>query len=137
MWNRFPTIPSSLRVWLRGIRAHDLGWKLEGNPTVHFLPCLGGFVGSDVLAGILATGLYESEKIIGLVDLGTNGEIVIGNRDSMVCASTAAGPAFEGAKISMGMRACTGAVSEVPVVQGKLGCHVLGNVLRKDCAAVG
>ena len=118
----------SPRMGLEEFRAHDLGWKLAGNPTVHFLPCLGGFVGSDMLAGILATKLYESEEMIGLVDLGTNGEIVIGNRDSMVCASTAAGPAFEGAKISMGMRACTGAISEVTVLQGKLECHVLGNV---------
>ncbi len=98
----------SPRLGLEEFSARDLGWKLAGNPTVHFLPCLGGFVGSDILAGILATKLHESEEIIGLVDLGTNGEIVIGNRQSMVCASTAAGPAFEGAKISMGMRACHG-----------------------------
>jgi len=118
----------SPRTGLEEFRAGELGWKLEENPTVHFLPCLGGFVGSDVLAGILATGLHESEKLVGLVDLGTNGEIVIGNRDSMLCTSTAAGPAFEGAKISMGMRACTGAISEVLVEQGNLRCHVLGDV---------
>jgi uncharacterized 2Fe-2S/4Fe-4S cluster protein (DUF4445 family) len=118
----------SPRLGLEQFRAHELGWKLAGDPKVYFLPCLGGFVGSDVLAGILATKLHESEEIIGLVDLGTNGEIVIGNREAMLCASTAAGPAFEGAKISMGMRACTGAISEVAVFDGKLECHVLGNV---------
>ena len=117
----------SRRTGLEEFAAAELGWKLEGNPNVHFLPCLGGFVGSDVLAGILATGLHQSETLVGLVDLGTNGEIVIGNRDSMLCTSTAAGPAFEGARISMGMRACTGAVSEVLLEQGILRCHVLGN----------
>jgi len=117
----------SPRTGLQEFGADELGWRLEGNPAVHFLPCLGGFVGSDVLAGIVATRLHQSEKMVGLVDLGTNGEIVIGNRDSMLCTSTAAGPAFEGAKISMGMRACTGAVSEVQVEQGSVRCHVLGN----------
>ena len=95
---------------------------------VHFLPCLGGFVGSDILAGILATKLHESEELAGLVDLGTNGEIVIGNRERLLCASTAAGPAFEGARISMGMRAATGAISEVILRDGQFLCHVLGHV---------
>ena len=92
-----------------------LSWKLAGDPRVRFLPCLGGFVGSDVLAGILATKLLERDDLGGLVDLGTNGEIVIGNKEGLLCASTAAGPAFEGAKISMGMRASTGAISQVTV----------------------
>jgi uncharacterized 2Fe-2S/4Fe-4S cluster protein (DUF4445 family) len=127
----------SPRTGLEEFRSSDLGWKLGGNPTVHFLPCLGGFVGSDVLAGILATKLHESDDILGLVDLGTNGEIVIGNRKSMVCASTAAGPAFEGAKISMGMRACTGAISEVTVQQGHPHCHVLGNVAPQGLCGSG
>jgi len=85
-------------------------------------------VGSDILAGLLATRIAESEELIGLIDLGTNGEIVLGNRHRVFCASTAAGPAFEGARISMGMRASTGAVSQVTVESGKLRCHVLGNV---------
>ena len=107
--------------------ANELGWKLRANPTVHFLPCLGGFVGSDILAGVLATKLHESAELVGLVDLGTNGEILIGNRERMLCASTAAGPAFEGARISMGMRAATGAISEVHLNGGQLHCHVIGN----------
>jgi uncharacterized 2Fe-2S/4Fe-4S cluster protein (DUF4445 family) len=93
---------------------------------VHFLPCLGGFVGSDILAGILATGLHESAELAALIDLGTNGEIVVGNRERMLCASTAAGPAFEGARISQGMRAATGAISEVHLQHGHVKCHVLG-----------
>ena len=105
--------------------AADLGWDLP-NARVRFLPCLGGFVGSDILAGILATPLYETNALVALVDLGTNGEMVVGNRDRMLCASTAAGPAFEGARISQGMRAATGAISSVTVKEGHLDCHVIG-----------
>ena len=125
------------RSGLETFRASDLGWKLEGNSRVQFLPCLGGFVGSDTLAGILATKVHESEALVGLVDLGTNGEIVIGNRGRMFCASTAAGPAFEGARISMGMRASTGAVSEVTTEQGRIRCHVLGNVKPRGICGSG
>ncbi len=108
-------------------RASELGWQVEGDPSVKFLACVGGFVGSDILAGMLATRIAESEALIGLVDLGTNGEIVIGNRERIVCASTAAGPAFEGGRITMGMRAITGAITEVRIEEGRLHCHVMGD----------
>lgn len=108
--------------------AGQLGWPGQADAGVHFLPCLGGFVGSDILAGVVATEMHKSEQIVGLVDLGTNGEIVIGHGQKMLTASTAAGPAFEGAKISSGMRAATGAISEVHLEDGRLHCHVLGQV---------
>jgi uncharacterized 2Fe-2S/4Fe-4S cluster protein (DUF4445 family) len=104
----------------------DLGWALPENTMLEFLPCLGGFVGSDILAGIIATGLHESRELVALMDLGTNGEVVVGNREKMLCTSTAAGPAFEGARISQGMRAATGAISEVHIKDGFLSCHVIG-----------
>lgn len=113
---------------LQTFPARVLGWGAAGEATVRFLPCLGGFVGSDILAGLLATGLHERAELNVLVDLGTNGEIVVGNRDRMLCASTAAGPAFEGARISMGMRAASGAISEVHLVDGRLESHVLGHL---------
>ena len=75
--------------------------------------------------------------LAALIDLGTNGEIVVGNRDRMLCASTAAGPAFEGARISCGMRAATGAISEVHVTEGRLRCHVLGNTVARDICGSG
>ncbi|NMC83492.1 MAG: DUF4445 domain-containing protein [Armatimonadetes bacterium] len=106
----------------------DLDWDIVQTASIHFLPCLGGFVGSDVLAGVMATGLAESRELVGLVDLGTNGEIVIGNRDRMLCASTAAGPAFEGARISTGMRASTGAIFSVQERDGEPFVHVIGDV---------
>jgi uncharacterized 2Fe-2S/4Fe-4S cluster protein (DUF4445 family) len=105
--------------------ASELGWEMP-NARARFLPCLGSFVGSDILAGILATPLHESSELVALVDLGTNGEMVVGTRERMLCASTAAGPAFEGARISQGMRAATGAISSVAVKDGRLDCHVIG-----------
>jgi len=108
--------------------ADAIGWKVPGNPPVRFLPNIGGFVGSDILAGVLATGLHTSASPGALIDLGTNGEIVVGNADRLICASTAAGPAFEGARIYMGMRAATGAVAAVDILDGRLSCRVLGNV---------
>lgn len=104
----------------------DLGWALPEETIVEFLPCIGGFVGSDILAGVVATGLHESEELCALMDLGTNGEVVVGNRRRILCTSTAAGPAFEGARISMGMRAATGAISAVEVQDNFLSCRVIG-----------
>lgn len=104
----------------------DLGWDFALGVRVSFLPCAGGFVGSDVLAGILATGLHARDAPGLLVDLGTNGEIVVGHRARLFCASTAAGPAFEGARIHMGMRAATGAISAVRLRDGHWQVTVLG-----------
>ena len=117
--------------------AAELGWSLPGHPTVRFLPCLGSFVGSDILAGLLATKLHQSERVAALIDLGTNGEIVVGNRERLLCASTAAGPAFEGARISMGMRAATGAICEVRIRDSRLDCHVVGNVVARGICGSG
>ena len=84
-----------LILGVQNFRPHDLGWSLPATCTIRFAHCLGGFVGSDILAGIIATGIAHSDDLVALVDLGTNGEIAIGNRHGVVCASTAAGPAFE------------------------------------------
>ncbi|HEY3285431.1 MAG TPA: ASKHA domain-containing protein [Armatimonadota bacterium] len=115
----------------------ELGWTLPATVAVQFLPCLGGFVGSDILAGIMATGIHNSEDLVGLVDLGTNGEIVLGHRGRLLCASTAAGPAFEGARISSGMRASTGAIWRVARLDGHLKCEVLGNVPARGVCGSG
>jgi uncharacterized 2Fe-2S/4Fe-4S cluster protein (DUF4445 family) len=109
-----------------GFRAVALGWPLPGDPPVRFLPCLGGFVGSDILAGILAARIHESDRLVALADLGTNGEVVLGTREKIWCASTAAGPAFEGARIAMGMRAAAGAIAAAAVEGGRLRCTVIG-----------
>jgi uncharacterized 2Fe-2S/4Fe-4S cluster protein (DUF4445 family) len=85
-------------------------------------------VGSDLLAGILASRLHESDQLVALIDLGTNGEIVLGDRHRILCASTAAGPAFEGARITQGMRASTGAIAAVRLADSQLHCHVIGQL---------
>jgi uncharacterized 2Fe-2S/4Fe-4S cluster protein (DUF4445 family) len=118
-------------------RGSDLGWEFAADVRVEFLPCIGGFVGSDILAGVHAKHLHESSELTALIDLGTNGEIVLGNRDRLLCCSTAAGPAFEGARIHMGMRAATGAVSEISVRDGRMICHVLGNVAPRGICGSG
>jgi uncharacterized 2Fe-2S/4Fe-4S cluster protein (DUF4445 family) len=117
--------------------ASQLGWKLRGDPSVRLLPCLGGFVGSDILAGVLATEMQQSDSLVALVDLGTNGEIALGNRERILCASTAAGPAFEGGGISMGMQATTGAITSVQIENGGLRCRVQGDVPARGICGSG
>ncbi len=100
----------------------ELAWP----GPAEFLPCLGGFVGSDLLSGIVATRLDQQTRPHALFDIGTNGEVVVGSGQGIVCASTAAGPAFEGGRIGAGMRAGTGAIDNVHVRDGGLDCHVIG-----------
>jgi uncharacterized 2Fe-2S/4Fe-4S cluster protein (DUF4445 family) len=109
---------------LKRFAAAELGWP--GAAEVVFLPCLGGFVGSDILAGIVACGLDAAAQPTALIDLGTNGEIAVAGPAGLVVASTAAGPAFEGAAISCGMRAATGAIHAVQAADGGLACQVIG-----------
>lgn len=106
----------------RRFAAAELGWP----GGAQFLPCLGGFVGSDLLAGIVAARLDRRRHTHALFDIGTNGEIVVGSRATLRCASTAAGPAFEGGRIALGMRACDGAIDAVRPGPGLFECHVLG-----------
>ncbi len=122
---------------LQTFQPSDLNWDFPEHTAIQFLPCLGGFVGSDILAGILATRIHLSQNLQCLIDLGTNGEIVIGNKERLLCASTAAGPAFEGSRIFMGMRAVTGAISEVHMEQNKLVCSVLGGVSPRGICGSG
>ncbi|MDP6754737.1 MAG: ASKHA domain-containing protein [Candidatus Marinimicrobia bacterium] len=105
----------------------ELRWDLNEDVTIEFLPGVGSFIGSDILIGVWAKNMIESDGIKVLVDLGTNGEIMVGNKDKFLAASTAAGPAFEGAGISMGMRAATGAISTVMTRNGEIIPKVLGS----------
>jgi len=119
---------ASPHLGVQRFRPDELGWALPAACTIRFAHCLGGFVGSDILAGIVATGMTNGDDMMALVDLGTNGEIAIGNRHRVVCASTAAGPAFEAGSIRMGMRAATGAISYVALSEGELKATVIGDV---------
>jgi len=115
----------------------ELDWPLPQGCDIRFERCIGGFVGSDILAGILAAGIARGEDLLALVDLGTNGEIAIGNRNGIVCASTAAGPAFEAGSIRMGMRASTGAISRVSLSHGEIRATVIGDVEARGICGSG
>ena len=108
-----PYIPSFFR-W-EGLLAGDL--ELPANPLapVRIAPNIGSYVGGDITAGTLASGIWDREEMSLFIDLGTNGEIVFGNRDFLMACACSAGPAFEGGDISCGMRATDGAVEAVAI----------------------
>ncbi len=103
-------------------RAAEVGLQINPRGLLYCLPCVAGFVGADIVSGIFAAGLADSEEVCMLIDIGTNGEIVIGNKDFIVCASASAGPAFEGAECQSGMRATRGAIDHIRLLDPE---HVL------------
>ena len=119
-----PHVPYTMEEQTRSTA--ELGWHLPVDVPLRFLPNLGGFVGSDILGVILATRILESDVLVASADLGTNGEIVAGSREGVIVSSTAAGPAFEGGRIEMGMRAGKGAISRVSLVDGRMEAQVIG-----------
>ncbi|MCF7854045.1 MAG: ASKHA domain-containing protein, partial [Candidatus Pacebacteria bacterium] len=106
----------------------DVGLKIHPNGSVYVFPNIGGFVGGVTVAGILAATMHVTDKPLILVDIGTNGEIVLAHNGRLLATSTAAGPAFEGARITNGMRATEGAIEKVVYADGDLSCNVIGNV---------
>ncbi|HAF70822.1 MAG: hypothetical protein XD60_0120 [Acetothermia bacterium 64_32] len=118
-----PFIP----VWRESLslKAHEVGIKINPEALVHTLPMVSGYVGADTVGAVLACGLHRSGELALLLDLGTNGEIVLGNEERMLACSAAAGPAFEGGRISSGMPAVEGAISHVDV-DGEVSFRVIG-----------
>ena len=102
------------------LRAAEVGVKINPRGLLYSLAGISGWVGSDLTAGILATEMHESKELSLLVDIGTNGEVIIGNRDWLVAASASAGPALEGASIECGMRAEKGAIERVYIQEGNI-----------------
>ena len=94
------------------IRATDLGLKLPSHAVALLYPSISSWVGGDIVAGVMGSGMYRTDKLTLFLDIGTNAEIVIGNREWLVCAACSAGPAFEGGGITCGMRAAAGAISD-------------------------
>jgi uncharacterized 2Fe-2S/4Fe-4S cluster protein (DUF4445 family) len=95
------------------VSARDLGLDLEDHVYIQASPCVSSYVGGDIVAGVIGSGMSRSDKVTLYVDIGTNGEIVLGNKDWLVCASCSAGPAFEGGGIQFGMRAEKGAIEQL------------------------
>ncbi|KUO70245.1 MAG: ferredoxin [Desulfosporosinus sp. BRH_c37] len=105
--------------------ASELKISINQSGKVFMLPNIAGFVGADTVAVLLSTELDQSEDIKLVIDIGTNGEIALGSREKMVACSAAAGPAFEGAQISSGMRGAVGAIDHV-YYRDKLEYSVIG-----------
>ena len=110
---RLPYIPVTARRLQRN--PHELGWSFQGHGLVETLPLISAYVGADTVGMIVALGLDREKSTSLSIDIGTNGEIVLSRQGSLLATSTAAGPAFEGAQISCGMRALPGAIVAVDI----------------------
>lgn len=120
------------------IRAVEIGVKINARGLLYAVPCIGGWVGGDLTAGILATGLHRSEGVRMLIDIGTNGEIVIGNREWMITCSASAGPAFEGSGVKCGMKAARGAIERVLITpEGNVQYRTVGNARPRGICGSG
>ena len=97
------------------VRARDLGLELPEHVFIYCVSSVSSYVGGDIVAGVLASGIYKDPKLTLYIDIGTNGEIVIGNQQWLACAACSAGPAFEGGGIKFGMRATSGAIEEASI----------------------
>ena len=115
------------RLFGETLSAAELELTVLGeNTPVYLPPCIAAFVGADTVTAVLASDLREHPETALLCDIGTNGEMVLWHENSLYACSTAAGPAFEGAGISMGMGGRTGAVDRVWVTDGEVQAHVIG-----------
>jgi uncharacterized 2Fe-2S/4Fe-4S cluster protein (DUF4445 family) len=108
---RTPYVPAATRP--APIPAAELGLPFHPQASVDVLPSVASYIGADITAGALAAGLAETEQLTLFIDVGTNGEIVLGTKDWLVTCACSAGPAFEGAGVVDGMRATAGAIEEV------------------------
>ncbi len=97
------------------IKARDLGMDIHPGARVHILPIEAGFVGADNVAVLIAEEPYRRDEVTLIIDVGTNGEMILGNRNRLLCASCATGPALEGAHIRFGMRAAPGAIERIRI----------------------
>jgi uncharacterized 2Fe-2S/4Fe-4S cluster protein (DUF4445 family) len=107
-----PTVSQPLPV-----TAGELGLNINPQATVDCLPVVGAYVGADITSGVLASGMYQTDALTLFIDVGTNGEIVLGNQDWLITCACSAGPAFEGSGVRHGMRATAGAIEEIWINQ--------------------
>jgi len=118
---------SKLNHKLNRVSSVEFGININSRALVNVFPVIGGWVGGDTVGVVLATELHKSSKIKLAIDIGTNGEIVLGDKTSMVSASCAAGPAFEGAHIRFGMRASSGSIEKIDFSGGKMEIQTIEN----------
>ncbi|MDD2503665.1 MAG: ASKHA domain-containing protein [Clostridia bacterium] len=120
-----PFIPVTTR--LPDIRASELGLSIFPNAVITALPMIAGYIGADTVACILAADMLEKEGYSLMVDIGTNGEIVLGNKDGLLACATAAGPALEGAQIQCGMGGVRGAVNKIAINEEGISYTTIGD----------
>ena len=109
------------------VRAHDFGLEVHPRAPAFLFPSLGAYVGGDIVAGMLATGLTRDRRVRLFIDVGTNSEIALGSVDRVVATAAPAGPAFEAAQIRCGMRAAPGAIEGVKIRDGSVSLDVIGD----------
>ena len=121
------------------VTAEDVGVKINPQATIDCLPGVGAYVGADITAGALSSGLFATDKLTVFLDVGTNGEIVLGNAEWMIGCACSAGPAFEGFGVEDGMRATTGAIEELWIDSNTLEptYGTIGNVSPKGLCGSG
>ncbi|MFA6612020.1 MAG: ASKHA domain-containing protein [Dehalococcoidales bacterium] len=112
------------------VKASELGINLGRHCYVHIIPVIASYVGGDIVAGIAACGMHESDKVNLYIDIGTNGEIVLGKKEWMVTIACSAGPTFEGGGIRHGMLAVAGAIEdfELPDPCGEPSIRIIGDI---------
>jgi len=110
---RAPYVPAA--TLYPPIKAADLGLELGEHVAALVYPAVSSYVGGDIVAGVMGSGIYRSEALTLYLDIGTNAEIVIGNQDWLACAACSAGPAFEGGGLKFGMRAAKGAIEDFSI----------------------
>ena len=108
------------------VRARDIGLEIAPGASIYLPPNIAGFVGADHVAMLLAAGIWNTDKTVVALDIGTNTEITVAHRGQLVCCSCASGPAFEGAHITAGMRAAPGAIERVQISADGLRLHTIG-----------
>jgi uncharacterized 2Fe-2S/4Fe-4S cluster protein (DUF4445 family) len=108
------------------VRASDIGLEIAPGASIYLPPNIAGFVGADHVSMLLATDIWQTDKTVVALDIGTNTEITVAHEGQLVCCSCASGPAFEGAHIGAGMRAAPGAIERVQITDGALHVHTIG-----------
>jgi len=120
------------------LKGRESGLRIHPDAEVAVMPCISAYVGGDVTADILHSGMDREDGLSLLIDVGTNGEVVLGNRDFLISASSSAGPSFEGGEIACGMRASTGAIERVCLEEGGVfSCRVIGDTPAKGICGSG
>lgn len=119
------------------LRAAEVGIEINPRGLLYSLPGISAWVGSDITAGILSTEINEKDELSLLVDIGTNGEIIVGNKEWIVACSASAGPALEGASVACGMRAEKGAIESVFIEKGEISYKTIGDVPPKGICGSG